>query len=163
MKEPAKYLGGALGLALLVLGADQGVKRLVVGALLPDESRPLIPGILHLTYRQNTGAAFSMFSQAHPSVLVLLGLLVLGIFLALIYPHLRTRSGMVAAALVVGGAVGNLIDRIRLQYVIDYLEISVWPVFNIADAAIVVGIAMLLATLVIAEHTRRAIPGGNPQ
>jgi hypothetical protein len=83
--------------------------------------------------------------------------------LDIIYPHLRTRSGMVAAALVLGGALGNLIDRIRLQYVIDYLDIRVWPVFNIADAAIVVGVATLLATLVVAEHTRRATPGGNPQ
>lgn len=137
-----------LGLAALIAVIDQYVKLgLVMRALAPGESQPVLPGILSLTFRQNTGAAFSLLERAHPGVLLGLNLVVLALFMVMAWPYLRTRVGLTAAVLVLGGALGNLIDRLRLHYVIDYLDFHVWPVFNLADICVVVGIGLLVLLL----------------
>lgn len=165
----ARHIGIAAAGALLIAAIDQGVKRLVTGMLPLGGSHPLIPGIVDLNYQQNMGTAFSMFRTVPMPVLVLVSLLVLGIFFALVYPHLRTRWGMVAAILVLGGALGNLYDRIfrfdpirQRSYVVDYIDIHVWPVFNVADMCIVIGIAALAIVILRAERGP-ASPGGDAQ
>lgn len=158
----AKKISVLLGAALLVIILDQSVKRLVMGTMALGESRPLLPGILDLSYRQNTGAAFSMFHHAPTGVLIALNFLVLGIFVALIYSHLSSRGGVVAASLILGGAVGNLLDRIRLHFVVDFFDLHVWPVFNIADCAIVVGVIFLMVVIMRSNRGNTAAsPGGN--
>lgn len=160
MTDRAKACGVTVVLALLIGGIDQWLKGLVVAALLPDRSRVILAGILDLTYRQNTGAAFSLWPQIHQPLLIALNLLVLGIFLVLIWPQLPTRLGTTAAWLVLGGGLGNIIDRIRLHYVVDYLNFHVWPVFNLADACLVIGVGILLWMLArpVAPATT---PGGD--
>ena len=128
----------------LTLAADQLTKFLTVQSFAPGESLPLIPPILHLTYVQNTGAAFGMF-KGQQALFVVASLVIIG-WLA---RELLTKPSMAAAtmwgcALVLGGAIGNFIDRVRLGYVVDFIDLRVWPVFNLADSAITIGVGLLL-------------------
>ncbi len=160
MNGNARAIGWVTALALLVAAVDQYLKGLVTDALAPDKSHILYPGVLELNYHQNTGAAFSLFHHAPSWILLVLNLLVLGIFLALIRPHLPTRAGRVAGVLVLGGALGNMIDRLRLHYVVDYLDFHVWPVFNFADACVVIGVGVLIVLLLRTERAHPIVPGG---
>ncbi|MBS4023504.1 MAG: signal peptidase II [Dethiobacter sp.] len=132
-------------LALTVLAIDQISKYFVVLLMSPNQSIPLIENIFHLTYVQNYGAAFGILAHRR-GLFVIVSLAV--VVLILIYhrslpdghPYLRT-----ALALQLGGALGNnVFDRLRLGYVIDFFDFQVWPVFNVADMAIVVGIGLLI-------------------
>ena len=145
---------------MLIVLIDQGVKRLVTGNISLGESYPLIPGVLDLSYRRNTGAAFSIMHTAPPAVMIVISLLVLGIFLWLTFPNLASRGGMAAISLIMGGALGNLIDRVRLNYVIDYIDIHVWPVFNVADAAVVIGVCVLGIVLIVSNRSNIKMPTG---
>lgn len=149
----ALWIIGAAGVLAI---ADQWIKGLVQQNFFLGESRVLLPGLFSLSLHHNTGAAFGMLGQA-PAVLVLglnlLTVLVLGVLIA---PFLHYRLGQVAAALVLAGALGNLLDRIRLGYVVDYLDVYVqshhWPVFNLADICVVTGVALLVILLVRQRH-----------
>lgn len=160
MKDAARAAGVALGLAMLVAAIDQGIKGLVRGAYAPGESHALLPGVLSLTYSQNTGAAFGLLTRAPRLVVVLINLAVTGVFVLLVRPYLSTRAGMAAAALIFGGALSNLLDRIRLGYVVDYLDIHVWPVFNIADACVVAGVAVLILAAIAADRAKSTPTSG---
>ncbi|KJS19285.1 MAG: hypothetical protein VR72_19185 [Clostridiaceae bacterium BRH_c20a] len=103
------------------------------------ESIPLIPNIFHLTYIENPGAAFGLLANQRVFFIVITTI----ILLAVIYfykqlkgPHLLLR---IALGMVVGGALGNLVDRVRMGTVTDFFDFRIWPVFNIADSAIVLG------------------------
>ena len=137
---------GAL-LALLVAGIDQAVKALVLRTLPPDASVPLIPGVLSLTYVRNTGIAFGLLSGVPLAVTVLAALTVVFLIVYNEGHWLRDPLSRAAAGLLLGGAAGNLSDRFRLGYVVDYLDLRVWPVFNLADTAVVCGGALLLWAL----------------
>lgn len=136
-----------------VVLADQLTKLLVERLMQLHESRPLIDGVLSLTYVRNRGAAFGILSDAdlpgQPVLLALVGLLALAAILtyATRLPP-DSRLPRLALALVVGGAVGNLIDRARLGFVIDFVDVHWrhhhWPAFNVADSAISVGVALLV-------------------
>ena len=131
-------------IAGLTLAADQLTKLAITAALQPGQSLPLLAPILHLTYVQNTGAAFGLFKGQQP-LFVILSCLVIGVIIW----ELRTKRARDAAALwgcglVLGGAVGNLIDRLRLGYVIDFIDLRVWPVFNVGDSAITIGVCLLV-------------------
>ena len=146
---------------LLIALVDQGIKGLVL-ATMWGKSYVIIPGIFSLSYRENTGAAFSMFEKLHISVLVGLNLLVLALFLFLIRPFLRARLGRGAAMLVIGGALGNLIDRVFRHHVIDYLDFHIWPVFNLADAFVVAGVLLLVWLIFRDERARHDQPADVP-
>ncbi|MDR7483819.1 MAG: signal peptidase II [Armatimonadota bacterium] len=138
--------GPVLG-AVAVAAADQAIKALVSGALPPSTSVPVIPGVLSLTHVQNTGVAFGLFAGLSPVVTALAALTLL---LVLFYNRgrwLASRTAGVGMAAMAGGAAGNLFDRARLGYVVDYLDLHVWPVFNIADVAVVIGAGVLVLAL----------------
>lgn len=160
MRNRCWAAGLIVGLALIVTAIDQMVKGLVVRALPLGESQPVIPGILSLTYRQNVGVAFSTLHNVPMPVIVTLNLVMIAVFVALTWRHARTPLGMAAAVLVLGGAFGNLIDRVWRHYVVDYLDIHVWPVFNIADTCIVAGVALLLMVLFRADREKTPCEGG---
>ena len=126
----------------LIFAADQLTKAFIVSALAPGESRPLIPNLLHLTHVQNTGAAFGLFKGRQLLFIVLTIGVILWLLRELRRPSLP-RAMRWGCALVVGGAAGNLLDRWRLGYVVDFIDLRVWPVFNVGDSAITVGIALL--------------------
>lgn len=141
-----------LWLSLLALVLDQGSKLLIDGSMQLYQSIPVLPSF-NLTYVHNTGAAFSFLSQAGGwqrwffvalAVAISLGI---GVWLARLQKHETLLA--VALALVLGGAVGNLIDRLAYGYVIDFLDVYYrswhWPAFNIADSAISLGVVLMLA------------------
>ena len=130
-------------ISAVMFGADQLTKLLIVNRFIPGESAPLLPSILHLTYVQNRGAAFGLLQGQQP-LFVALAILVIGWLGRELMKPATSRLMAVGAALVLGGAAGNLLDRIRLGYVVDFIDIRVWPVFNIGDSAITIGVALLL-------------------
>ena len=140
-----------LWLSLLVLCLDQSTKLAVDGALQLFESIRLFQGV-NLTYVRNTGAAFSFLSQAGGwQRWFFAGLaLVMSSMMVLWLLRLKSHEKLMAAALslVLGGAIGNLIDRVAYGYVIDFLDVYYqdwhWPAFNIADSAICVGVGLML-------------------
>jgi signal peptidase II len=134
------YLLFVLGLFSL----DQYAKAIVACHLLPGESVPLIKNVFHITFVQNPGIAFGLLrNKNHLSfVLFILGII---IFLFLFFcKHNYSRMGKIALAMIISGALSNLFDRVRFGYVIDYLDLRIWPVFNLADTVITIGISLLL-------------------
>ena len=125
--------------------ADQLSKYAVASSLRPGESLPLAPPVLHLTYVQNTGAAFGLFRGW--AVLFVAASVVIIVWIAreLVRPGPPWSSSVLwGYGLVLGGAAGNLLDRVRLGHVIDFLDLRVWPVFNVGDSAITIGVALLI-------------------
>ena len=149
--------------ALCVVLLDQASKEWVRGAFSLHESVPVIPGFFHLTYIRNTGAAWGMFSGQNIalSALALVMLAVLVVFRRKILPPGRVHR--VALGLLCGGIAGNLFDRLRLDYVVDFLDFFVrthhFPAFNVADSAICVGVFIyLLGTLLAPSPDPRSPP-----
>ena len=140
-----------LWLSFLALILDQWSKHIVDGSMQLYQSIPVIP-YFSLTYVHNTGAAFSFLSQAGGwqrwffAGLALTVSVVITIWLARLKKHEILLA--VALSLVLGGAVGNLIDRLLYGYVIDFLDVYYqdwhWPAFNIADSAITLGVSLML-------------------
>ena len=147
-------LGLALALALSVLVVDQALKQLVEGSMNLGESIPLIPGILHLTYVTNDGGAFGILAGRGDVLLVASGL-ALAFVLWMLLEGPPTRITTLACGLILGGAAGNLLDRLSAGEVTDYVDLRVWPVFNAADTAIVLGAATLLLVALRPERTAR--------
>jgi signal peptidase II len=144
-------------IAIVSIALDQLSKSWVLAALAPKQGDwtmgplrtvPVIGGWLKFRYAENRGAAFSLFNE-HPEILtgVALILAVAVLIWALFYTPVGDRLSRVALGLVFGGAVGNLVDRFRLGYVVDFIvahyKVHEFPTFNIADSAICVGIGLL--------------------
>lgn len=123
---------------------DQITKAIVVRHLNLHESITILPGILTITRLHNTGIAFGLF----PGIPDVFTLVTLGAMVGVLYFYLNvTPRGTlltIACGLIMGGALGNLIDRFRLKYVVDYIYFSFWPAFNVADSAVTVGVALLV-------------------
>ncbi len=141
---PKRDLRWLFGMALLVVAGDWGTKSLISQALRPGDSVPLIPPVLSLTYVQNTGAAFGVFKGYQHVLIVLSVAVVVWIVREWLRRPPSVRAMQWGCALVMGGAIGNLIDRVRLGYVIDFIDLRVWPVFNLADSAITIGVSLLI-------------------
>jgi signal peptidase II len=142
-----------LAILVAVVCLDQATKAWVKRSIDLHEFRPVVEGFLSLSHVQNRGAAFGILSDADLpyqsavfSVVSLLALVAIAIY-AMRLP-VTARLPRVALSLVLGGAVGNLIDRVRLGYVVDFIHVywkhHQWPDFNMADSAISVGVALLL-------------------
>jgi signal peptidase II len=156
-----KWRGAVPGLSfLLVVTADQLTKVWVRSY---EEGEVICQlGFLQLTHVQNTGASFGIF-KGHSSTLMIVdivGIVILTAMALYIYrrlPYLVTLLNTVAFSLILAGTVGNLIDRLRLEYVTDFIDVGFWPVFNVADSAITIGVIILvfsLVRLVITESRR---------
>lgn len=132
--------------AILVL--DQMTKWHVMTTMLPGESLPVLRDVLHWTYVQNHGAAFGILEN-HQEFFIIAGIALIALFLRY-YPRLKQTTPWLhyGTLAMLAGAVGNLIDRVRLDYVVDFFDFRIWPVFNIADIAIVGGVfSMIYAIL----------------
>lgn len=138
-------------LAALIVAADQGVKYLVRANIALGQHVSFLPGVMDLTFVKNTGAAFSMLEE-HTWLLTLLSgvvAVILAVLLARrILPH---WFGQLALGLLLGGAVGNFIDRLLLGYVTDMFVAAFvnFPVFNVADIAVVVGGVLLCVHVIL--------------
>ena len=143
-------------LALLSVAADQVTKRMVELQLKPLRDVPLIDGVLHFTYTENTGAAFGMFPGGRWVFIVASILAIIGIA---IYLARKTapihKLEVLALGLIMGGAVGNLIDRILFKYVTDFIYVKAinFARFNVADACVSVG-AVLLCVYIFFYHEK---------
>src|SRR5947209_5150677 len=134
-----------VALPSLVIMVDQLVKALVTEKLKSGRVVELLGGLVRLDYTSNTGAAFGFFRSGSIVFAVIAGVVSVAI---IGYYRKAAESPVVvrtALGLILGGAVGNLIDRVRLGYVVDFIDVRVWPVFNLADSAIVLGVTLLLA------------------
>ncbi len=123
---------------------DRFSKELVLRLLPLQQSEPFMPPLLYLTHVHNTGAAFSLL-KGQQWLLLAVALLVIG-FLAAYSFRLKGDQILLAAgmALLLGGTLGNLYDRMILHYVVDFVDLRFWPVFNVADMAIDTGVALIL-------------------
>ena len=146
-----------LGLAAIVLAAvaaDQLTKHIVTGRLRLDAGVHVV-GPLWIHHVQNSGIAFGLFSSATPVVIVLTGLAVAWMLVFFARSGARHPVLPVALGLVIGGSASNLLDRVRLGYVTDFLDLRFWPAFNLADSFIVIGVGILLAAMLAAEREPR--------
>ena len=140
------------GQAVLFVGAlvliDQFSKILVIINLKLNQSYPVLKDILHLTRVHNTGAAFGFFKE-RAAVFIFLSLVT--ILLITLYAHrfrFHYRHLRFGLLLILAGTIGNLIDRLRFGYVVDFIDLRIWPVFNFADVTITLGGAYLLYHIV---------------
>jgi len=126
---------------------DRLTKNFFSGLLDLNESIAVIPNIFHFTLVHNTGIAFGFFKDCGAVFIIipviLTGLLIYNVYYYRHSPQL-SRIYIIAFSLILGGAIGNLFDRIFLGYVIDFVDFRVWPVFNVADSAITIGAAIIL-------------------
>ena len=148
-----------LWIAAAVILLDQATKWWVQQSLALNAYRPLLPGILKLTHVHNTGSAFSLFRGAS-GWLVFVSIVSLVAILRYWLVLQRRGTGispvlLFGLALPFGGAAGNLIDRLRLGYVVDFLELPLWPVFNVADSAITVGALLLVLHFMRPDESER--------
>lgn len=144
-------------IAFVIVLCDQLTKHMVIRVFPVGDSRRILGPILSLTHTRNTGGAFSLL-QARVPVFVVVGIIAVAAMLVAYHRMRESDLGISAAlALALGGAIGNLIDRIRFGYVVDFFDIHVWPIFNIADSAITVAIC-LLAWRFLMPHKRRDEP-----
>ncbi len=168
LRESTLYRGAYLLVSLAVLFLDQWTKGLVTRMLDVHQSRPVIADVFDLTYVRNTGAAFGLFASVDSSIkAAMLNSVAVVVFLVVSAYALRSSHRsvrlQVGLALILGGAVGNLLDRVRFGYVVDFLDFSIsghhWPAFNLADSAICIGVGLLFLDMLGKEEDEAARPG----
>ena len=153
--EPGAWQwAGLCAVAAAAVIGDQLTKHVVTSELRLDESATVV-GPLEIHRVQNSGIAFGLFSSATAIVIVLTAIAV-G-WMLVFFARSGARHPVIPAALglLIGGSVSNLVDRVRLGHVTDFLDFGWWPAFNLADTFIVLGVAILLATLVAADARPR--------
>jgi signal peptidase II len=151
---PKDKRGLVLAISALVVILDRITKHIVAQQLPNGQAHTVIPGVFRISDVHNTGAAFSMFAENTSPVMVRNILIAFSVIAVIILFGMLWRVGRyltvtsVALALILGGAFGNLYDRVRYHYVIDFLEVHIvhyhWPDFNVADSCIVIGACLLL-------------------
>ncbi|GAC1409122.1 MAG: lipoprotein signal peptidase LspA [Candidatus Velthaea sp.] len=141
--------------AVLAFALDRLSKHLIVASFMPGESRIVVPHFLWWTYVQNTHGAFGLFGSS-PILLIGLALAVLVLFFVAFKDAAR-RSTLVRIAFgaIVGGAAGNIVDRVQQHFVVDFIDFkTIWPnVFNVADSCITVGVILLILSSMRREQT----------
>lgn len=145
---------------LVSIALDMGSKKFMAGWLKFGQSKPVIPGFFQFTLVHNKGAAFGVGSTWSVPVFLIFSLVALAVVGMLFYqlkPHEKLSA--YGLSMILGGAFGNIVDRIRLGYVVDFLDVFVgkhhWPVFNIADTVITIGAILLGIEILILEKKRK--------
>lgn len=144
--------------AALVVTLDQVTKHLIRANLALGESVP-DEGPLRLTHVTNTGAAFGILQGQTLFLVVTTFFGLAAILLYYLYPPMEHGILRLALGLQLGGAVGNLADRVRVGKVTDFVDVGPWPAFNVADSSIVVGVTIIIGFFLLAEHQHRRAQG----
>jgi len=133
-------------IAIFIILLDQWIKNIISNNMIFNQSIPVIKDIFHLTYIKNSGAGFGIL-QGFKNFFIVITIVIA--IIIIIYHYKKEKSLLLnlAAGFILGGAAGNLIDRIRWGYVIDYLDFRIWPVFNLADSSLVLGVGLLIVYL----------------
>ncbi len=140
-------------ITILVFFLDRLAKYLAVKNLLLNQPLPLIRNFLSLTLVYNRGAAFGILKGQFPLFIFTSACAILFIYFSLKNHKSKKWHYRLSLSLILGGAAGNLVDRLSLGYVIDFIDFHIWPVFNLADSAITIG-AVLLGYSIICRNTR---------
>lgn len=138
--------------ATAVFALDRISKYIAIKSLTAGESISFIPNILNITLVLNNGAAFGLFKNGAVFFIIFSVIVIALILLFIMRSQGLSLSTSTSMALILGGAAGNFVDRLRFGHVIDFLDFRIWPVFNIADTAISIGVGLLAITLL----TRRS-------
>jgi signal peptidase II len=149
--ERRQWIGLAV-VALAAVAADQITKHVVASSIRLDTAVNLI-GPFSIRHVRNSGIAFGLFSNATAVVIVLTTVAVGWMLIFFARSGARHPALPVALGLLIGGSVSNLVDRVRLGYVTDFLDLRWWPAFNLADTSIVVGVAVLLGSLLLTDRS----------
>ena len=136
-------------ISILIL-IDQITKYLIRNYLYLQKSIALIPNIFHLTYIENTGIGFGLL-QENNTVLIFITIFIVGLLLYYFRYRSENKQSHIALALITAGALSNLIDRIFLNHIIDFIDFRIWPAFNFADAFITIGIIYLIFSILKKE------------
>ena len=142
----------ALALALVVFAVDQGIKSVVEGSMRVGESITLVSGFLSLTYIKNDGGAFGILGGSQ-MILLIGSTVAVAVVLWMLLSGRPSVPTTLGCGLILGGAAGNLLDRLSSGEVTDYIHFSFWYIFNTADAAIVLGVALLLLSALRSDRT----------
>ena len=140
-------------IAVLVVAADQITKLVIVRNVVQGDHIRVLGSWLVISHIRNSGAAFGTL-RGFGGVLAMIALAGVGVFAVVLWRQPRTVVG-VAAGLVAGGALGNLVDRIVRGTVVDFIDFRFWPAFNVADAAITIGVILLVIELLGSETEKR--------
>lgn len=143
--------------AALCIGVDQLTKYLAVSALYPDKSVDVIEGVFRFTYVENRGAAFGSFTDHRWIFLLFSSLLIIALIAYTVVKKPKGWLICLSLGMIIGGGIGNMIDRISLGYVVDFLDFCAFPnlwkwVFNGADSFVCVGTAMLMIWILISDQ-----------
>jgi len=135
-------------LALFIIVVDQLFKYYIQTYMMLGMSIPIIQDVFHITYILNPGAAFGLFeNQTTFFVIIAVCMVIAAIYF---YPKIPEQYSLLrfGTGLIVGGAMGNVIDRIKTGYVVDFFDFRIWPIFNIADIGIVCGVGCIIFTII---------------
>jgi|SRR3989338_1938998 len=142
-------------IGLTVFLFDQLAKQYISKNLSLGRSIPVIKNVFHLTLVHNTGVAFGLFKNRQVLFIIITSIVILYIALALFLNRKQNSlSSRIAFGLILGGACGNLFDRLKLGFIIDFFDFRIWPVFNIADSAITLGVALLAIEALFAKKRK---------
>lgn len=147
----------SLAVAAVLVGIDQLTKRLVATYIKPQHSVNLISidgrEWLNLTYQENTGAAFSILRDKQLFLIILTSIIILGVIILILTKRVKKRAYIWSFSLIVSGGIGNLIDRIIYNYVIDFIDLRIikFAVFNFADICAVLGTSLLILFYIMEE------------
>ena len=139
-----------------VVALDQITKAIVMRSFVPGESLPILQDIFHLTYVLNPGAAFGILSNQRMFLMLMgAGLIAATLYF---YPLLKKSDDFLrfGAIAILSGAVANLIDRVQIGCVVDFFDFRIWPVFNVADIAIVLGMGFMIYAILFRLDTGKA-------
>jgi len=146
-------------IGLLIVAADQ-LSKAWIRSNLPEGHSLFQLGFFRITHVHNTGAAFGLF-QGQSFALTIVAIIAIVIILTYVlvsyryFPWFDSMLTKVALGLMLGGTLGNLIDRLRLGYVTDFIDFGYWPAFNIADSAVTIGVIVLASSLLSLSHLEK--------
>ncbi len=151
-RTPLEYILYTLTIALGI-GIDQLTKLLSAEYLAPIDTHPIIEGVIHLTYVENRGAAFGMLADNRWIFMVVSTVAIIAMLLYLYLGHAENTLMAVSLAMIISGGIGNMIDRLALGYVVDFIDFRLinFAVFNGADSFVCVGAALLLLSIFLYE------------
>lgn len=138
-------------LVIAFIYLDQLSKYLAVIYLKGGESFPIIKNVLHLTYVENEGAAFGMLKDHRWIFMIISSVAIIGLFVYLVKNYKASRLQSVALTMIIAGGIGNMIDRVALGYVVDFIDFTLinFAIFNVADSFVCVGVGLLILYLIM--------------
>lgn len=172
MTNGFRRYGLLIGVSLIIVSLDQITKLLIINTMQLHESIPVVAGFFNLTYIRNPGAAFGLFATTNSAFRLIFfvgtSIFALGLLGTIFYRiHPDDVWGQLTVSSIVGGAIGNLLDRLQHGEVVDFLDVYIgryhWPAFNVADGAISVGVVSLLIIFALDKKKNDPPPESTPQ